>query len=152
MPSRAEPDEHAVIDEISRLVLTIAGHMQRRFAETVSQHGLSPAQARLLRRLEPGEAVPMRELARRLTCDPSNLTDPVDKLEARGALERRPHASDRRVKAIALTPDGVRMRDEFWNELLREALPGGDLPHARALELRDRLREALGADAPPPAI
>jgi DNA-binding MarR family transcriptional regulator len=150
-PTQSETGaDQPLVDEICRLVISLAGHMQRRFNASVSSHGLSPAQARLLRHLQPDEAIPMRELAARLQCDPSNLTDLVDKLEAGGMLERRQDAHDRRVKALVLTEEGVRLRDEFWHELLAEALPGGPLPRERALRLRDLLVEAMGPETPPP--
>lgn len=57
-----------------------------------------------------GEAVPMRDLAGRLHCDPSNVTFLADRLEERGLVERRPDPSDRRVKLLALTPSGLAVR------------------------------------------
>ncbi|TME23462.1 MAG: MarR family transcriptional regulator, partial [Chloroflexi bacterium] len=51
-----------------------------------------------------------RELARRLHYDPSNITSLADSLEARGLIERRADASDRRFRLLALTPAGERLR------------------------------------------
>src|SRR3954468_23937393 len=51
---------------------------------------LSPSQAQLLYLIEPDRPVPMNELANGLYCDASNVTGLVDKLEARGFIERRP--------------------------------------------------------------
>ena len=44
--------------------------------------------------IEPGKEVPMGALARSLFCDPSNVTGIVDRLEARGLIERRPADGD----------------------------------------------------------
>jgi DNA-binding MarR family transcriptional regulator len=52
-------------------------------------------------------------LAERLQCDPSNVTFLVDRLEERGLVERVAVATDRRVKAIALTTAGVATRDRL---------------------------------------
>jgi MarR family transcriptional regulator, organic hydroperoxide resistance regulator len=60
----------------------------------------------------------MRALAARLDYDASNLTTLVDRLEARGAVERQSDPGDRRVKALVLTVEGERLRDRFWRELL----------------------------------
>ena len=60
--------------------------------------------------IEPGEGVPMGRLARGLACDASNVTGIVDRLEARGLIERRPGASDRRVKVLVITREGERLR------------------------------------------
>lgn len=71
---------------------------------------LSPAQCHVLHLLAPGEPVPMGRLAETLACDASNVTGLVDRLESRGLVERRPSADDRRVKVLALTPTGARLR------------------------------------------
>ena len=71
--------------------------------------------------LVPGEAVPMRSLAARLDYDASNLSVLVDRLERRGAVERRPDPGDRRVKALALTAEGERLREAFWRDLVEDA-------------------------------
>jgi hypothetical protein len=47
--------------------------------------------------LEYREATPMRRLAQQLDYDASNLTTLVDRLAARGALERQADFADRRV-------------------------------------------------------
>jgi DNA-binding MarR family transcriptional regulator len=52
----------------------------------------------------------MRGLAGRLHYDASNLTNPVDRLEARGVVERHALPGDRRVKALRLTAAGRRLR------------------------------------------
>jgi DNA-binding MarR family transcriptional regulator len=71
---------------------------------------LSPAQCHVLHLIEPDRPIPMGRLARTLACDASNVTGLVDRLESRGLLRRRPSAEDRRVKVLALTPSGARVR------------------------------------------
>ena len=56
--------------------------------------------------LEPGEPCSMRTLAGAWKCDASNVTWLVDRLEEHGLAERRPHPTDRRVRTVALTPQG----------------------------------------------
>jgi DNA-binding MarR family transcriptional regulator len=72
--------------------------------------GLTPAGARALLHLEPDQAVPTRYLAERLCCDPSNVTAFVDRLEQSGLVRRRVDPDDRRVKALAVTAKGRRVR------------------------------------------
>ncbi len=50
---------------------------------------LAPAQARALHELDLERPISMRELAQRLKSDPSNVTGLIDRLEARGLVERR---------------------------------------------------------------
>ena len=73
---------------------------------------LSPKQLGVLWRLEPGgDGLPMGEIAESLYCDASYVTDMVDRLEERGLIERRPDPADRRVRLLALTPAGARLRE-----------------------------------------
>ena len=69
--------------------------------------GLSAAQACLLGQLTTGERS-MGELAVELLCDPSNVTQLVARLEARGLVTRVPDPADRRVKQVSITAAGRR--------------------------------------------
>jgi DNA-binding MarR family transcriptional regulator len=69
--------------------------------------------------LDPAKpAVPMRELARRLRCDPSNVTLIGDRLEQAGLVVRRPHPSDGRSRILALTASGLERRAQLLQRLL----------------------------------
>ena len=59
----------------------------------------------------PPEGMTMRALADELSCDASNATGLVDRLEKRGLLERRSDEHDRRIKRVHLTAAGRRMRE-----------------------------------------
>jgi DNA-binding MarR family transcriptional regulator len=82
-----------------------------------SEFELSPAQASLLHRLAPEKGLPMIGLAEALHCQASNVTGLVDKLESRGLIERRVDVRDRRVKVIALTAAGRRLRAKMLERL-----------------------------------
>ena len=77
----------------------------------------------------------MSDLADALGCDASNVTGIVDRLEARGLVERRAAEHDRRVKTLAVTPAGVELRDRVV-ELMHE-------PPAAISDLSRRDQEAL---------
>ncbi|MGN6379793.1 MAG: MarR family winged helix-turn-helix transcriptional regulator [Gaiellales bacterium] len=77
---------------------------------------LSPMQVQLLRLIEPDQPVPMGKAACGLGCDASNITGIVDRLEARGLIERRP-GTDRRVKVLVITTDGARVRQVILTRL-----------------------------------
>ena len=87
---------------------------------------LSPAQCHVLHLIEPGRPLPMSRLADTLSCDASNVTGLVDRLESRGLVRRRSSPQDRRVKVLQLTPTGARLR----TQLLRQ-MTGGSLPLSR---------------------
>src|ERR671917_2743107 len=79
-----------------------------RFMALAQELGLSPVQLHTLRIIEPGIEVPMSSLAGKLFCDASNVTGIVDRLEARGLIERRPAGYDPPGKLPGLNGEGER--------------------------------------------
>jgi DNA-binding MarR family transcriptional regulator len=110
-------------------------------------HSLSPVQCHVLHLIEPGTPIPMSRLAEALSCDASNVTGLIDRLEARGLVQRRPAAGDRRVKVLDLTPVGVRIRDQLLSRTRHRSHP---LSRLSADEQRTliRLLEKLLEDPP----
>lgn len=128
-------------------LLTIADRLRQNWAAHAAAAGLSTAQVNALLTLEPGEAVPMRSLAARLDYDASNLSVLVNRLERRGAVERRPDPGDRRVKALALTAEGERLRAAFWRGIVED--PGALAPLADSdLRALAKLLSVLGVTDP----
>jgi len=78
--------------------------------EIAAAHNLNPGAMNALLYLQPGEPCSMRTLADAWKCDASNVTWLVDRLEEHGLVERRAHPTDRRVRTVALTPKGVKVR------------------------------------------
>jgi DNA-binding MarR family transcriptional regulator len=68
---------------------------------------LTLPQAHVLQLLDAGPARTMTSIAGALGCDASNVTGIVDRLEARGLIERRNSDNDRRVKTISITREGA---------------------------------------------
>jgi DNA-binding MarR family transcriptional regulator len=102
---------------------------------------LSPVQCHVLHLIEPGRPLPMNRLADTLSCDASNVTGLVDRLESRGLVRRQPSAEDRRVKVLQLTASGSKLR----TQLLRQ-MAGRSRPLARlSPEQRRMLVEILEA-------
>jgi DNA-binding MarR family transcriptional regulator len=98
---------------------------QRR-REVSEQTGVSFGTMKALRRIAR-RPMPMSELAGLLGMEPPNLTPVIDDLERSGLVERQPHPTDRRVKVVVATPDGV--------ALARRAEKILDRPPAGLLEL-----------------
>ena len=59
----------------------------------------------------------MKELGKRMHCDPSFVTLVADMLEKRGLARREPHPADRRVKNVVLTEDGLALKCKVEEEL-----------------------------------
>jgi DNA-binding MarR family transcriptional regulator len=136
--------------EIWELLLELSRtHLHERLAVTIAAFDLSLPQAHALQVLEPGRAVPMRDLAARLRCDASNITGIVDRLEARGLVERRPAPGDRRVKALVVTAKGAALRASLVERLHRvpPALAGISTEEQRTLlDLLRRIAVACEQD------
>ncbi|MFI8513772.1 MarR family winged helix-turn-helix transcriptional regulator [Streptomyces sp. NPDC085460] len=135
--------------EVVELIGTVVARYHQEYEEAAAAHSLTGAQARVLGLLAL-EPTPMRKIAEKLKCEPSNVTGIIDRLESRGLVERRPDPADRRVKLAAPTDDG---RDTARR--LRESLhfarePLGELTGVERTLLRDLLLRMLG-ETPPPA-
>lgn len=55
---------------------------------------------------DAGESLPLGQLAERLSCVKSNITQLVDRLEADGFVARKPDPRDRRTRLAVLTAKG----------------------------------------------
>jgi DNA-binding MarR family transcriptional regulator len=77
----------------------------------------------VLHLIEPERPLPMSRLADALSCDASNVTGLVDRLESRGLVRRAPSSADRRVKVLELTPAGTRVRGQLLRELAGRSQP-----------------------------
>ena len=106
---------------------------------------LSPAQCHVLYAIEPGKPVPMKQLAASLSCDASNVTGLVDRLESRGLIRRQPGREDRRVKELDLTPTGARLRAELVARMSTPPAAIGRLSARDQRELERILSRLLGS-------
>ncbi len=134
----------AAAREAWKLMGQIFGDLRPRMLEAAGELGLTLPQLFALRALEPGRPMPMRALAAHLRCDSSNVTGLIDGLESRGLVERRPSDEDRRVRMLAVTEDGERVRARVAELMGAVPPPLASLSAADQRTLRDILRRALG--------
>jgi DNA-binding MarR family transcriptional regulator len=109
----------------------------------LGQLGLSFAQAHALRLLDPEKPMPMSALAERLFCDASNVTGIADRLEARGLVQRQSAEGDRRVKALTITPKGMKLREQVVELMIQPPEAIATLSEEDQLALRDILARAI---------
>src|SRR6202171_5787795 len=134
----------SLADQAWALLLQMAfERVHAHFAAVVAELDLAPMQAKALHELNVEPPISMRELAERLKSDPSNVTGLVDRLEARGLVERRPDATDRRIKGLALTPAGARMRERLFARLYAAPPTVAALSEDEQRALRDVLQRIL---------
>ena len=113
------------------------------FLAIAQESGLRPAAFGALRVLDQPRA--MSEIAASLRCDNSNVTGIVDGLETRGLAERTASPGDSRVKLIALTAEGRRLRARLMREARKPPAWLKGLSPADQRTLRDLLRRAQSA-------
>ena len=124
------------------LVMDLFARDRPRMLDIHAEYGLKPPQYFALNALE--EPLPMSSIANMLRCDRSAVTWITDRLEERGYVERRSDPRDRRVKLLALTDEGRRVREEISARLATPPEAIAQLTRAEQRELRDLLRKALG--------
>jgi DNA-binding MarR family transcriptional regulator len=128
-------ERQRLVIEADLALLELAARLRQHWSNHAAAVGLSTAQVKVLLLMKPGQAVPMRILATQLDYDASNFSTMVDRLEHRGVVERRADPGDRRVKALALTPEGERQRAVFWSGLLADPGPLGPLSEENLADL-----------------
>src|SRR3954463_64124 len=107
------------------LLVQLATHRHRRFAERLAPLDLHPRHFGMLSQLAVNEGQSQQALGNALGIHRSAVVALVDDLEHRGLAERRPDPADRRAYTLYLTPAGrdvladlERVADERDVELL----------------------------------
>jgi DNA-binding MarR family transcriptional regulator len=100
-----------------------------------------------------GKALTQRELARRMSSDPSTVRAMLVLLEERGLVQRNTQPTDARKRTVALTAEGERAFRRLWaaGEPIRAEMLGRLQPgEAETLvRLLVRVAEALNAECAP---
>lgn len=129
--------------EVVDLIGTVVARYHEEYEHAASQHSLTGAQARVLGLLA-AQPLPMRQIAQRLKCEPSNITGIVDRLESRGLVERQPDPADRRVKLAAPTEEGRRTAKALRGSLNFAREPLSRLTVTERTLLKELLERMLG--------
>jgi len=108
---RSEQLDADILNSLAELITQIMAHGER-LAERMS---FPTFFIKALHTLDCPMA--MKELGRRLHCDPSFVTVIADGLEKRGLARREAQPGDRRIRNIVLTDAGVEMRQRMEREL-----------------------------------
>jgi MarR family transcriptional regulator, organic hydroperoxide resistance regulator len=163
--SRRDQLNAEILESVSELIGRIMAH-----GEQLAQNlGIPAPFIKALHTMDCPMA--MKDLGKRMHCDPSFVTLVADMLEKRGLARREPHPADRRVKNLVLTDDGLTLKSRLeteiaarmpWNRtlndderaqllaLIRKMLSAGndDAGATRATGLDDLLVSALRKPAP----
>ncbi len=112
---------------VTDLARMLRAEMDRRIAGSGME--LTPGEVRLLAQAARAGTVRQSVLAERIGGEAMTVSSYVDRLEARGLIERLPDPSDRRAKLIALTDAADAVLDQvkvFADEARRQAAQSVD--------------------------
>jgi MarR family transcriptional regulator, 2-MHQ and catechol-resistance regulon repressor len=101
--------ESGVIDAVRAYVklMRASRAIISRLEPSMAVHGLTLTQIGVLETLLHKGPLTHRDLGRKVLTSAGNMTDVVDKLEARGLVRRVRDAQDRRLVRVELTSDGL---------------------------------------------
>ncbi|WP_093424904.1 MarR family winged helix-turn-helix transcriptional regulator [Tranquillimonas alkanivorans] len=112
------------------------------FHATVREHGLRVPEWRVLACLHDEDGQMVTRLAGLALMEQSRLTRIIDQMDARGLVERRSDALDRRRVRVHLTGDGRILAEEMVQRAAEhEAALLSRLPDGKGNELRRLLKE-----------
>src|SRR4051794_518799 len=105
----SNPDDHLgfMISDVARLMRTV-------FDRRVRKLGLTRAQWLALTRLHRRPGASQSELADMMEVEKATAGRMIDRLEAKGWVERRGQNGDRRIKRVHLTAEAERVHKRIW--------------------------------------
>jgi DNA-binding MarR family transcriptional regulator len=138
------PSDPSVAEFAGQLFFRLWRASHTRIAAALESIGLTPASFGLLNVLGAREGAMQQELGKAMGIDPSTMVALIDELESAGLARRRPHPTDRRARAVAITPKGrgaLERGRALAGQVEDEVLRG--LTAAERRELLRLLRHAL---------
>src|SRR6516164_4881076 len=135
MKTSLEKDILFLLYDVARSMRTRADQHARRF-------GMTRAQWVILSWLERQSGISQNDLAGLVEVEPITVCRLVDRLEARGLVERRSDPKDRRVRRLHLTPQAKPMLDEIhkYRDNLRSHVTAGISPEALSMQVETLLQ------------
>jgi MarR family transcriptional regulator, organic hydroperoxide resistance regulator len=130
--------------EILESVFELIGRVIRHGEQLAQNLGIPPPFIKALHTMDCPMA--MKDLGKRMHCDPSFVTLVADMLEERGLARREPHPADRRVKYIVLTDDGLSMKHRLETEIAARMPWNQALNDDERAQLLALIRKMLSTD------
>ncbi|MCA9201033.1 MAG: MarR family transcriptional regulator [Planctomycetales bacterium] len=100
--------------------------LHRRTEAKFSSFGVTADQFVLMLALNDGHTLTQRELADRISSDPSTVRAMLVLLEKNGLIQRVPHPTDSRARSVELTNNGKQKLRQLWKvgQSIRDAMYG----------------------------
>ena len=115
-PKSPSPDRQAQIDPVGYLIGDVSRMIRTVYDRRVEPLGLTRAQWRVMTRLNRLESCTQIELATELEIEKPTLGKLIERLEAKGWVERRADEKDARSKLVYLTPAAQPVLQEMHSE------------------------------------
>jgi MarR family transcriptional regulator, organic hydroperoxide resistance regulator len=146
VPPTSAPDHSAdqQTSEVADCFFELIGNIVGQAEQLAHRLGIPAPFIKALHTLDCPMA--MKELGKRMHCDPSFVTLLADMLEKRGLAKREPHPADRRVKNIVLTSDGEDLKQRVEAELTARMPWNRALNESERAQLLALIRKMLSAD------
>jgi DNA-binding MarR family transcriptional regulator len=140
-------------NDILFLLYDVARMMRTRADQRARRLGMTRAQWVILVWLERQSGISQQDLAGIVEVEPITVCRLIDRLEARGLVERRSDPKDRRVRRLHLTPQAEPILDEIhsYRAELRELLTEGVSDEALKSQVDSLLRMKSNLMQAPPA-
>src|SRR5512135_2513143 len=134
-------DDYRIDESIGYLMRVALSALKRDAELELQAHGMTMEQALPLLALSQGLCSTGADLARLYEMDPGAVTRMLDRIEAKGLIERVRRSDDRRVVALKLTKAGRTLAariPQVLSDTLNDVLRG--FTHAEVERLKDMLR------------
>ena len=143
-------------EELGERYLAVHHRMFRAVNDEMSGCGLSMARTKVLMYLKEHGPTRQSVLATEFGMAPHSITDIVDALERQGLAQRRPDATDRRAKLVAITGAGQACLSVAYatRERLLTQIFGAldEADRGTLLRLLNQLDQAIEAPAEPASV
>ncbi|WP_372528080.1 MarR family winged helix-turn-helix transcriptional regulator [Piscinibacter sp.] len=102
-------ERYVMGESLGHVLFQLMLSMRREIESRMAEHGLTDAQWKPLLMLKMGRAGTAFELSKEMCVDAGATTRMLDRLEAKGLIERVRSETDRRVLHVALTAEGEKV-------------------------------------------
>jgi DNA-binding MarR family transcriptional regulator len=146
LPSTELPSTGQLNSQIEACVVELTGRIFSQVERIAERLSVPAIFIKALHTLDAPMA--MKDLGKRMHCDPSFVTAIADMLEKRGLARRTAHPGDRRVKHLILTSEGCDLRQRLEAEISARMPWSNGLTDAERVQLLALIRKMLNATPP----
>jgi MarR family transcriptional regulator, transcriptional regulator for hemolysin len=144
---------HHPIAPIGLLLHDVSRGLRRRFDELARRHHMTLPQWRTISQLARADGLSQVALASLIEANPMTVSGIVDRLEAKGLVERVADPGDSRAKLVQITPKARALVTEvraIGLELYEEVLDGvSDADQEALVRALTKIRDSLNAQRTP---